>query len=104
MKTIMYSIVENGEKKKKKIVIKSLLKHIAQKGRVVINTNVKKMVNYPNAYEKDYCLVFENRKIQNEEVLRDLNEYMIEKDWSKYVFNGLKELDYNYYVFLWQNI
>jgi len=97
-KTILYQYENNGEVQNKRIVLSSLLKNIT-KSKTVINTNVKKYINYPNPYTKDFCLIYENKQLQNPDVVTEINDYL--KKSNNMVFKCMKEIDYNYFVFDW---
>ena len=102
-KTILYQYEIDGEVQNKRIVLSSLLKNIT-KDKTVINTNVKKYRNYPNPYTKDFCLIYDNKQLQNSAVVMEINEYLINNKKDKgnnMIFKGIREIDYNYFVFDW---
>lgn len=100
-KTILYQCEIDDEVQNKRIVLSSLLKNIT-KDKTVINTNVKKYINYPNPYTKDFCLIYDNKQLQNPSVVTEINEYLkINKKDNNMIFKGIREIDYNYFVFDW---
>jgi hypothetical protein len=100
-KTILYQYEIDGEVQNKRIVLSSLLKNIT-KDKTVINTNVKKYRNYPNPYTKDFCLIYDNKQLQNPTVVTEINDYLkINKKGNNMIFKGIREIDYNYFVFDW---
>ena len=100
-KTISYKYEENGLEQNKRIVLSSLLKKIS-KNKTVINTNVKKYKHFPEAYTKDFCLIYEDKKLQNPEVVIEINNYLKEEKGKNMVFKRLKEIDYCYFIFEWE--
>lgn len=100
-KTILYQYEIDDKVQNKRIVLSSLLKNIT-KDKTVINTNVKKYRNYPNPYTKDFCLIYDNKQLQNPSVVTEINEYLkINKKDNNMIFKGIREIDYNYFVFDW---
>jgi hypothetical protein len=102
-KTILYQYEIDGEVQNKRIVLSSLLKNIT-KDKTVINTNVKKYRNYPNPYKIECCFIYDNKRKQNTAVLMEINEYLINNKKDKgnnMIFKGIREIDYNYFVFDW---
>ena len=104
-KTILYTNTENNYTEQKRILLKPLLKHIAT-GDVIINTNIKKIINCPNPYHKDYCLIFKNKVLQNPEIIVEINKYIKDNQNDKNLMNlkykCMKEVDYKYYVLEWE--
>jgi hypothetical protein len=100
-KLISYQFKKDNEIQNKRIVLSSLLKKIT-KNKTIINTNVKKYKNYPNPYVKDFCLIYEGKKLQNPDIVIEINNYLKkENNMHNILFKELKEIDYNYYIFEW---